>query len=105
MPMMALGQPNAQGDLDKAEIRKVVKSSKVKLTNCYEKALVADPSLRGTLQVLFFIKPDGAVASASASGISPEVADCVVTVIKSLTFPKPKGGGGVQVNYPFTMRN
>jgi hypothetical protein len=25
-------------------------------------------------------------------------------VIKGIEFPKPKGGGGVQVNYPFTFR-
>jgi hypothetical protein len=25
-------------------------------------------------------------------------------VIHAIEFPKPKGGGGVQVNYPFTFR-
>ena len=28
----------------------------------------------------------------------------VAGVIKNIEFPKPKGGGGVQVNYPFTFR-
>jgi hypothetical protein len=103
IPMTALGQPNAQGDLDKAEIRRVVKGALRKITYCYEKALLASPTLEGTVQVQFFIKPDGTVPTAAASGVDPEVATCVGNVIKSLAFPKPKGGGGVQVNYPFTM--
>ncbi len=102
-PATALGQPNAQGDLDKALIRKTVKGAKAKLTYCYEKALISDPSLKGTVQVQFFITPKGKVASAAGNGVSPEVSGCVADVIKSLTFPKPKGGGGVQVNYPFTF--
>jgi hypothetical protein len=103
IPTTHLGQPNSQGDLDKAAIRRVVKSSKAKIADCYAMALATTPTLAGTVQVQFFITPDGTVATAAASGISPEVADCVAGVIKSLQFPKPKGGGGVQVSYPFTM--
>jgi hypothetical protein len=44
------------------------------------------------------------VATSNASGVDPEVSSCVAGVIKSIEFPKPKGGGGVQVNYPFTFR-
>ena len=32
------------------------------------------------------------------------VSGCVAGVIKGIEFPKPKGGGGVQVNYPFNFR-
>ena len=104
IPIAAFGMPNAQGDLDKALIRSVVKSSRSKITACYATALETNPALAGTVQVQFFIKPDGTVATASASGLDPVVASCVAGVIKGLAFPKPKGGGGVQVNYPFTMR-
>ncbi|MBL0216854.1 MAG: cell envelope integrity protein TolA [Myxococcales bacterium] len=104
IPIAAFGMPNAQGDLDKALIRSVVKSSRSKITACYATALETNPTLAGTVQVQFFIKPDGTVATASASGLDPVVASCVASVIKALAFPKPKGGGGVQVNYPFTMR-
>jgi hypothetical protein len=102
---LAFGQPMAQGDLDKALIRKVVKGARTKVTYCYEKALVASPTLAGTVTVQFFIKPDGTVASVAASGVDPDVATCVGNVIKSLVFDKPKSGGGVQVVYPFTMRH
>ena len=103
IPTIRIGQPSSLGDLEKSVIRNVVKTSRPKITDCYAKALALSPKLAGTVAVQFFIKPDGTVATATASGISPEVADCVGAVVKSLVFPKPKGGGGVQVNYPFTM--
>ena len=102
---VTLGQPNAQGDLDKAIIRRYVKRNIAKVQFCYEKYLAVDAGLQGTLMVQFFITPEGKVASASASGVNPGVADCVADVIRKIEFPKPKGGGGVQVNYPFTFRS
>jgi hypothetical protein len=101
---VAIGQPNAQGDLDKAIIRRYIKRNIMKIQYCYEKQLLSKPNLTGTIQTQFFIDPDGNVASASASGVDPDVATCVADVIKGIQFPKPKGGGGVQVNYPFMFR-
>jgi hypothetical protein len=102
-PAVAVGTPNAQGDLDKAVIRAKVRDNLKFIRYCYEKELLAKPNLQGTVQVAFFIKPDGKVAQATASGVDVEVANCVAQAIKKIEFPKPKGGGGVQVNYPFTF--
>jgi len=52
----------------------------------------------------FFISPNGNVTASNGSGVDPEVSSCVADVIRGIEFPKPKGGGGVQVNYPFTFR-
>ncbi|HVK86058.1 MAG TPA: AgmX/PglI C-terminal domain-containing protein, partial [Kofleriaceae bacterium] len=103
-PSLSLAAPNAQGDLDKALIRRVVRTSIPKIQYCYEKQLLVKPTLRGTVKAQFFIAHDGKVASSHAEGLDPDVANCVADVIKGLTFPAPKGGGGVQVNYPFTFR-
>ena len=43
------------------------------------------------------------VAGANAHGFDNEVANCVAGVIGAIEFPAPKGGGGVQVNYPLTF--
>ena len=104
MPAVTPGPPIAQGDLDKPVIRRVVSKHRDKIVYCYEKALLAKPGLAGTVMVQFFIAPTGKVTSVSAHGVAPEVASCVAEVIKQLEFPPPTGGGGVQVNYPFTMR-
>jgi pSer/pThr/pTyr-binding forkhead associated (FHA) protein len=104
VPTVSIGQPNAQGDLDKAIIRRYIKRNIQKIQYCYEKELLAKSNLSGTVQTQFFITPNGNVASSTGSGVDPNVANCVAGVIKGIEFPKPKGGGGVQVNYPFTFR-
>ena len=53
--------------------------------------------------VEFFITPKGTVAGANAHGFDNEVANCVAGVVGAIEFPAPKGGGGVQVNYPLTF--
>ena len=103
-PTTSIGQPNAQGDLDKAIIRRYVKRNLSRITYCYEKELLVKPNISGSIQVQFFISPEGKVASADAHGFDPTVASCVADVIKQIEFPKPRGGGGVQVNYPFNFR-
>lgn len=104
VPSVRIGQPNSVGDLDKAIIRRYIKRNIQKISYCYEKQLLASPTLEGTVSTQFFISPMGTVSEAKASGVNGEVASCVAAVIKSIEFPKPKGGGGVQVNYPFTFR-
>ncbi|MFT3691597.1 MAG: AgmX/PglI C-terminal domain-containing protein [Kofleriaceae bacterium] len=98
----SVGQPAVNGDLDKAVIRRYVKRNIQKIQYCYEKELLANDKLQGTVTTSFFIDPEGKVTSATGSGVDPHVAECVAGVIKSIEFPKPKGGG-VQVNYPFTF--
>jgi hypothetical protein len=101
VPSVSIGQPSSSGDLDKAIIRRYIKRNLQKIQYCYEKQLLAKPTLSGTVSSQFFITPNGTVASSTASGVDGEVSSCVADVIKSIEFPKPKGGGSVQVNYPF----
>lgn len=104
VPTVSIGQPNAQGDLDKAIIRRYIKRNQQKIQYCYEKELLAKPGLAGTVMTNFLITPNGNVSSSSGSGVDPNVANCVADVIRAIEFPKPKGGGNVQVNYPFIFR-
>jgi hypothetical protein len=104
VPQVRIGQPTANGDLDKAIIRRYIKRNISKITYCYEKQLLARPGLEGTVNTQFFISNTGTVVDSRANGVDSEVANCVAAVIKAIEFPKPKGGGGVQVNYPFNFR-
>ncbi len=104
VPSVRIGQPQSVGDLDKAIIRRYIKRNISKIQYCYEKQLLAAPTLEGTVNTQFFISPNGTVTTANASGINGDVSGCVAGVIKGIEFPKPKGGGGVQVNYPFNFR-
>ena len=99
-----IGRPILDGDLDKATIKRYIKRSVDKISYCYEKQLLAHPNMGGTINVAFFIDPNGNVKSSQGQGFDTNVASCVSGVIGQINFPKPKNGGGVQVNYPFNFR-
>ncbi|HVK78120.1 MAG TPA: AgmX/PglI C-terminal domain-containing protein [Kofleriaceae bacterium] len=88
---------------DTPAVRKQVNRYRSRLSNCYERRLVVKPDLAGTVTVSFVIAADGTVVSAEASGVDPEVAECVAKLFRSLRFPKVTGGGMVQVRYPITF--
>jgi hypothetical protein len=87
----------------KAIIRRYIRRHLNEIGYCYEKQLLAHPDLGGDILVSFLISPTGRVQSASGTGFDREVASCLAGVIRSIEFPKPGDGGGVQVNYPFTF--
>ncbi len=103
-PSVRIGNPTANGDLDKAIIRRYIKRNLPKISYCYEQQLLVRPTLEGTVTATFLIEPSGQVGSSNATGVDPEVAACVAGVIRAIEFPKPRGGGSVQVSYPFIFR-
>ncbi len=105
VPQVKIGNVSATGDLDKEIIRKYIRQKMAQFEYCYQKQLTIKPELAGTVTTQFKIDPNGTVISASASGMgNPDVEQCVAQVILSIHFPKPTGGGFVQVSYPFTFR-
>ncbi len=102
-PRPVLGQATGSGDLDQATIRRYIKRNIEKLSYCYEREMLAHPGIEGTISAHFFITPVGSVTGSMATGFDATVAKCVGDVISNIEFPKPRGGGGVQVNYPFTF--
>jgi hypothetical protein len=100
------GSVTVHGSLDKDIIRRVVRSRIGAMRYCYEKELVKDPSLAGTIVVSFVIGADGAVRSTdvkSSTFGSEAMESCVEKVVLRIVFPKPTGGGGVAVTYPFSF--
>ncbi len=100
------GRTIIKGSLSKAEIGRVIRRNLARFKYCYEKQLNANPNLSGKISVYFTIAPTGSVPKASireTSMNSKKVEKCVVKVMKSLKFPKPRGGGIVVVTYPFVF--
>ncbi len=102
--VLELGQPTVQGDLDTSEIKRVIRGELAALTACYDAQLATSPGLQGLVPVIFFIAPTGKVVATSVVGVDPKVASCIAETLKKLAFPRPKGGGGVQVGYPLKFR-
>lgn len=104
-PRVNIGNATATGDLDKNIIRRYIRQKLPVIQHCYEKQLVVKPSLAGTVTTQFTINGNGTVISVRASGMGDSaVENCVADAIRSIQFPKPTGGGIVNVTYPFTFR-
>ena len=67
------------------------------LQYCYEKALLSDASLAGTVDVVFEIDSNGDGKPVQAIGVSDAVASCVADVLGDIQFPKPSDGGSAHV--------
>ncbi|MEO8700268.1 MAG: AgmX/PglI C-terminal domain-containing protein [Kofleriaceae bacterium] len=98
------GDMSAMGNIDKDVVKTVVKQNIAKLQLCYEQTLLANPGIEGKVVVTFTIGIDGTVLDVAAVGIHPDVETCVAGKVRSFKFPKPDGGGKVEVSYPFSFR-
>jgi len=106
VPTVSIGQPGVSDtNLDKAIIRRYVKRNIQKIQYCYEKELLNDLKLAGTVTAKFTIEADGTVTAASASGMgNTTVEDCIAKTISAIQFPNPKDNKALSVSYPFTFR-
>jgi hypothetical protein len=99
-----LGDPVGGVDSDKPMIRRGLKGAIQRIEDCYERQLLVDPSLEGTVRATFTISADGKVTQSSAEGVHDAVASCVASVISTIQFEKPSTGP-TTVKYPFVFRS
>ncbi len=98
-----------EGGLSREEIQRVISRVMSQIKYCYEKELNKDPNLEGKLVMFWLISGSGDVTTASASqntfsgAAAPPIEQCVTRIIQRLKFPTPKGGGVVNVTYPFVF--
>ncbi len=107
-PRIVVGHAKIVGSLDKETIRRTIRSQLNQVRNIYEQALKATPGLKGRVVVRMTIGEDGKVLKVqidSSTLNSAEVAAGLLKVIKTWTFPKTRGGGVVEVNYPFVFKS
>jgi hypothetical protein len=90
------------GTLDKAIIRRYIRREMPKIQYCYEKELLANPNITGTITVELLIVATGAVASVTATGADEAVSSCIGKVIEAIEFPR--SAGSTRVTYPFNIR-
>ncbi len=103
VPTIALGRPTTTAGLAPTVVRRYVKRSLDRLQYCYEKQLVAAPSLAGTVTARFVIGEDGKVRSSTATGL-PSVDACVADTIRRIAFPPPTEGAKVTAEISITYK-
>ena len=100
-------KPTVRGALDMETIRRVIRRHRNEYVYCYEKELNRKRDLAGKIKVQFTIDGRGRVIAAMVSETTMKnstVENCLVRKVKRWTFPAPKGGGLVNVNYPFLFK-
>ncbi len=104
---VSAGRSVVEGGLSKAEVAKVLQRAESQIRYCYEKELQNKPNLYGKIVATFKIGPNGRVIQSSISQTTmndSNVESCVLQVINRLVFPNPRGGGAVDVNYPWLFK-
>ncbi|HEY0138254.1 MAG TPA: AgmX/PglI C-terminal domain-containing protein, partial [Nannocystis sp.] len=106
VPMVRQAKPEVVGALDKDIIRRIVRAHINEIRYCYNRGLVRDPRLTGRVAMRFTIAGNGKVPLASVHESTlrdPAVGICITQAVKRWTFPRPEGGGSVNVTYPFVL--
>ena len=83
------------------DIAKVVRAHIREVQYCYEKRLLEQPGLKGTIQAKFTVDADGKVGTSTATGVDAQVASCVAAVIEGLPFERPSKP--MEIDYPFSF--
>ena len=107
VPTVVPGRPKVTGALDKKTISRIIRQHRNEIKYCYETELKKHKNLQGRVIIKFTIDGTGSVRVASVQESSlknKKVEKCMVGKIKHWVFPAPKGGGIVNVNYPFVFK-
>ncbi|HEY1955353.1 MAG TPA: AgmX/PglI C-terminal domain-containing protein [Polyangiaceae bacterium] len=96
------------GRLSRDEIQRIVRRHFSRFRFCYERELVKDPTLAGTIATRFVIDAKGDVTSSASDPSKTTITDanmiaCVSIGFSNISFPQPDGGGTVVVVYPLTF--
>ncbi len=96
------------GSMDPDVIRRILRDHIPFFRSCYQKELDRNTGrdISGTIRLDFTIGASGHVANAGVdgrSGLPSNVKRCVVGVLRGIKFPRPMGGGTVDVKQPFNF--
>jgi TonB family protein len=101
------GKTTVVGGLDREVIARVIERHQAEIKFCFETELQRRPELAGKVAVAWTIDAAGAVADASVSEStmgSPEVERCILDRVRRWRFPQPRGGGVVEVTFPWIFK-
>ncbi|MBL8912030.1 MAG: AgmX/PglI C-terminal domain-containing protein [Archangium sp.] len=95
------------GGLFKSVIMKEITRNNRRVRVCYEFVLQRVPHAGGKLAVAWTIGPEGNVVQSEITEDTteqPEIGRCVIGVVNAMQFPKPEGGGVVNVTFPWIFK-
>ncbi len=103
-----LGVIQTGGGLDREVIESVIRRRLDRIRLCYERQLNFNPKLAGKVTVHFVIGRKGEVLNAQTTEDTMKndaVRSCILSEVKTWSFPAPEGGTLVNVDYPFLFES
>ncbi len=96
------------GSMDPELLRKILQEYLPQFRHCYQQELITSAKdIKGVIDLDFQISPDGRVSRADIKAkdarFSRKGTDCMASVLRIIEFPKPKGGGVVDVRQPLNF--
>lgn len=97
------------GSIDPNLIRKLLADHIPQFRFCYQKELDQQKDMtefQGIVKFNFVLGASGRVVKAgvtSEANLTPQVKECVLSVLKGIPFPEPKGGGQAEINQPINF--
>lgn len=98
------GRDSVVGGLDRATVLRTIKTYNKEIRNCYEKALLVKPRIKGRMVLSWTITANGSTSSAKLERSElklPSLENCVLDVIRGVQWPKSANGQSTIVNYPW----
>lgn len=91
------------GKLDGSVVTRYLNKNAANFQLCYEKPLLGNPAIAGSITLVFDVDATGKVSSAKTTGnMNDDVEKCIVSVASKIAFPKPTKGS-VEVSCPMTF--
>jgi hypothetical protein len=104
--LTVIDKPSIPPQLDRDEIKRVIKRAMPGIKFCYEQGLRQNATLGGKIRIRFVVAANGSVASSNPiEGIESSVDSCVANKISQLSFPMPQGGNIAEITYPFLFQS
>jgi hypothetical protein len=95
------------GAMDPELIRKLMREYIPQFRHCYQRELLKNPSIAGVFDLAFQINARGTGVNvgvqSSGKQFSKSAMGCLKQVVRLIKFPKPKGGGLVDVKQPMNF--
>lgn len=95
------------GSMDPELLRKILQEYLPQFRHCYQQELVTASDIKGVIDLDFQISQTGKVSKTSIKAkdarFSKKGVDCMAQVLGIIEFPKPKGGGVVDVRQPLNF--
>ena len=95
------------GSIDPELLRKIIREHLPQFRRCYQKELDLNDKLKGTISLDFRILKNGSVTKVKIKSkyttFSRSGYGCMSSVLNMIQFPKPKGGGIIDVRQPLSF--